>query len=1066
MPVELIVAIIGAVATLVGVGFGFYQWRRGQGLDRERLRLEQALIREQKIWEEAWEEERTAEQESARQVAQAEKIRDAVERYRTLLANELAQLKILDMTKPLDLEALYVQLRVREDRPARFASPEEMEPLSYGTPEHLLQLSAKQSREAESSAMRPEDALRRFGRFVALGDPGAGKTTMLRHLALRLARGEITEDLTLPIYVELREFVDSGVSDILEFAADTCRRRYGFVNAVEHFAERLDAGLAALLLDGLDEVLGGAAAEDAARAYRRVVDEVDRLSTRYPRATIAVTCRRAGWQGGLRAFHTVEVLDFGWPQIETFVRNWFGNEPARADALVTALQTNLRVQTLAANPLILSLVAIVYDRDLELPERRAQLYNRCVEVLLKEWDTHRGIRRFTRFTTDRKRDLLEEVGWHFHQQGLRYYPHDELLRVIAEFLPTIDIEPVHAQAILDEIAAQYGLLKVQANGWYGFLHLTLQEYFAAVAATERGAQAVALVVQHRHDPWWEEVLFLLAGRTVDASPLLLGILGRDPLSADPPVPDAPLALDDDVLHHDLLLAARCLAGAPRVRVPWLRSAIIEVTYELVRTAPSPSMSESSARILVAAGGRAIHDRLIDDLINRQLGSGPRTSIARALGTGGDAYVAARLTAILSSRALDSRLASAVADSLRALRHSPAIPALRARLDRELVADSNGAFPLAAAVAALGGASGAAHLRHLIDTAGTRQTANVLMWALQYSRDPAVERWLIERVPDSSDVGIAFIVHSYLALTGAAGAPRLLTALLSRPGSWGPSVSIIVSAFHEHASPSLAVQLVGALTDPDRDASVRWAVSALLDDQPEIWPLVAKWMVRQDADQLTVWASAAVIGSHGYGAARQPLRDALTALTGEEWVSTEEIAVRNLALPRITECLVALGDGQWAQDLLLTRINAMWQDAATPNTAVFGALLAALGHTDIGPLAEWSTGFLDHFPALSGYLLYKGADVRRTLLHPSIAPRLLARAESELLTDEERHAALELVAAIAQDVTVVPQLLSLCSVNDDELVRHALDALENIGRHNRVRIFADGRIAPVQPRTTP
>ena len=40
-----------------------------------------------------------------------------------------------------------------------------------------------------------------------------------------------------------------------------------------------------------------------------------------------------------------------------------------------------------------------------------------------------------------------------------------------------------AKAILDEIAAQYGLLKVQAHGWYGFLHLTLQEYFAALAAT-------------------------------------------------------------------------------------------------------------------------------------------------------------------------------------------------------------------------------------------------------------------------------------------------------------------------------------------------------------------------------------------------------------------------------------------------------------------------------------------------------------------------------------------------------------------------------------------------------
>jgi predicted NACHT family NTPase len=57
------------------------------------------------------------------------------------------------------------------------------------------------------------------------------------------------------------------------------------------------------------------------------------------------------------------------------------------------LSTNARLQTLATNPLLLSLIAIVYERDLELPERRAALYRRCVEVLLREWDAHRKIAR-------------------------------------------------------------------------------------------------------------------------------------------------------------------------------------------------------------------------------------------------------------------------------------------------------------------------------------------------------------------------------------------------------------------------------------------------------------------------------------------------------------------------------------------------------------------------------------------------------------------------------------------------------------------------------------------------
>ena len=177
------------------------------------------------------------------------------------------------------------------------------------------------------------------------------------------------------------------------------------------------------------------------------------------------------------------MLDFSWDQIQVFLKNWFSESPTKAEDLRGALAGNLRMQTFAANPFILSLIAIVYERELELPERRAQLYNRCAEVLLKEWDSHREIHRFAKFTTDRKRDLLEEVAWHFHRRGLRYFPKAELLELIAGFLPTIDLPQGTRSAILDEIAAHYGLLKVQAHDWYGFLHLTMQEYFVALLPT-------------------------------------------------------------------------------------------------------------------------------------------------------------------------------------------------------------------------------------------------------------------------------------------------------------------------------------------------------------------------------------------------------------------------------------------------------------------------------------------------------------------------------------------------------------------------------------------------------
>ena len=488
------------LAALIAAAVAVAQQRSTRRLEKEKLKLEDQFARERTVWE----DERKAaarrqadalifEERLEKQAADASAQQMHAIEYRRKLVSRLRNLKILDMARSLELDRLYVQVQVREEEPPKFMSDEEIEHAARGEPEKLLQVSREQLRTKSTGATRPEDALTRFGRIVVLGDPGAGKTTMLRYLAFRAGREELSPGVTLPIYVELRDFIDSRCADLLTYAAGELAQWYGFPGARPYLEQELAAGHVALLLDGLDEVLGGESEEAADAAYRGVAAETDRLATLYPGTPIALTCRKAGWRGGLPQFTTLEVLDFDWPEIQKFIDNWFADTPAKGRGLRQALAANLRMQTLAANPLLLSLIAIVYERELELPERRAELYSRCVEVLLKDWDAHREIRRFSRFTADRKRDLLEEVAWTFHRAGRRYFPADELLAIIRDFLPTIDIDAGNAQAILDEIVAQYGLLKVQAHGWYGFLHLTLQEYFAAVAANERGSTAIGEV---------------------------------------------------------------------------------------------------------------------------------------------------------------------------------------------------------------------------------------------------------------------------------------------------------------------------------------------------------------------------------------------------------------------------------------------------------------------------------------------------------------------------------------------------------------------------------------------
>jgi HEAT repeat protein len=573
--------------------------------------------------------------------------------YRQKLISGLCNLQIFKMSSPLNLKEIYVKLRVRQEEKLPSAKEEERVSLAGDEPTELLRLFQGRLAEQAATAMSPEEALSRFKKITVLGEPGAGKTMVLLHLAVEMASGALPNLPDLPVYVELRSFVESGMEDLLDFVVSNCAKPYNFP-ARSYLEKKLKEGEAALLLDGLDEVLGGKSPEEAKKVYSRLAKLVTGLATQFS----VVACRRAGWQGGLTGFHTLEVLDFDEPQIQEFVNNWFNSDPSKAKGLQQELEKNLRMNTLAANPLILSLMAIVYQRELKLPERRSELYQHCVEVLLEEWDSepNRGINRFNQFTPTQMQNLLIEVAWYFHQQGKGYFREAELLRQLPKFLSNSDINiPLQDnKAILEEITGSSSLLKEAAYKLYGFLHLTFQEYFAALAAKKKGSIGWQEVVAHRHEPWWEEVILLLAECMDDATPLLLGILGHPlgqllPGDINQLVPEGkPLAVNDDLFHSDLLLAARCLVGKPQILMQGLRDRIIAEIKHLLPTSAYELDWNRAARVLVEIGENHLIDDLLATLADNNIELGKRYYIASALGEVGNQSIPQHLLKLLES----------------------------------------------------------------------------------------------------------------------------------------------------------------------------------------------------------------------------------------------------------------------------------------------------------------------------------------------------------------------------------------------------------------------------------
>jgi formylglycine-generating enzyme required for sulfatase activity len=500
----------------------------------------------------------------------------------------------------VDLEEVYITLDAVQKRAVEPAELEsELARIAGHVPgDKAWRAEVLREREVEV-VLSVNQALAGHPRLVVLGAPGSGKTTFLNYLALTYARdlrdrpGLVAERLgledkderRLPVLLPLRNFArhlsatreDAGLDGprfLLDYLSDYFAAQE-IALPPDFFRAALEAGEAAVLLDGLDEV----ANLDLRRRVARITEAFTR---RYTRNRFVVTSRIVGYTGAARLgeeYLCATVRDFDRAAVARFVRNWsLAVEVALAGrrsptierraadgaaGLLAAIQGNERVRDLAVNPLLLTVIALVHRYRAKLPERRAELYEECIEVLLGYWDEARGVHGYAlpglALDAGDKRSLLEPVAFWMQERALREIDREMLLRRLRElFLPLSDDKRQagkRAEAFVALINARSGLLQERGLGVYSFSHLTFQEYLAARALAGR-EDFIDCALGVAGDDSWREVLLLAAGylstQGVERVTTYVRALMDHDVEPDP--------------YHNLVLAADCLRDVGRARV--------------------------------------------------------------------------------------------------------------------------------------------------------------------------------------------------------------------------------------------------------------------------------------------------------------------------------------------------------------------------------------------------------------------------------------------------------------------------------------------------------------------
>lgn len=422
-------------------------------------------------------------------------------------------MQILGQPKPVSLEGIYTAISLL-DRPTAWQryTLEEMREDFAGRSSHYLHASDKEKRRDGLAMVKGGENL-----FI-LGKPGAGKTTFLKHMALRGVRGDLKR---VPIFVGLKQLSDSGLSvfDFVVNEFDVC----DFPDAKAYLDRLLKAGKAILLFDGLDEVN---VAEDERKS---LIGDVETFTRKYDQCQRLITCRLAANDYVFQGYAIVEMADFNEAQIRGFVAQWFRGDRARRERRELFLSElnkseNEGLRELARVPLLLAMVCLAFEDTGKVSTRRVELYRDVFEALLKRWDDSQGKRRdeVTRYlSVKRKRKMLAEIAFETFEAGEFFIPRHMLARQLEAYLSReldVTIEEVDGEEILKALIAHHGLFLEQVRDVYSFAHLTVQEYFVARYVVENESPEILLrLIEQYADPRYHEVFLLAAAQLQDAT---------------------------------------------------------------------------------------------------------------------------------------------------------------------------------------------------------------------------------------------------------------------------------------------------------------------------------------------------------------------------------------------------------------------------------------------------------------------------------------------------------------------------------------------------------------------